>query len=522
MSLVSISYTSDNLCDLQVSEYTVKGILSSIDKTKGSGCDGIHSIFLSQCAESLAFPITHIFNDCLQQGICPQIWKQAYITPVHKKGSKSCIDNYRPISKLNILSKLLEKVVYNSIYPTLSRAISERQHGFMKNRSTTSNLTSFTDFVLNGMEKGGQVDVVYTDFEKAFDRVDHIILLAKLQALGIRGNLFRWVQSYLSNRSQAVVLGGFKSDFISIPSGVPQGSHLGPLFYNVYIHDINSCFQNSHHLLYADDKKVYMKIRSIEDCILLQNDLTNLQTYYDRNNIAISIGKCQCISFTRKHKPISFNYNFNNVTVQRVELVRDLGVWLDSKMLMSHHVGITFSKAYRNLGFVLRTCKAFKNVNSLLVVYYAYVRSILEYASPIWSPCYITYKQKIERTQKIFLKHLNFRNKIRFNDYTENCRHFNLLTLDERRSLMDMSLLYDLLRGRLDCPELLARLALAAPRRRTRHTPLLHVPPHSTNYAQNAVLSRLPRLYNKKFSEVDIFSGSKLLFKNNIKKVILT
>lgn len=160
------------------------------------------------------------------------------------------------------MSKLFESVVYVHLKPIISRSIPYEQHGFMKHRSTVTNLDVFTDYVLRSMDDRCQVDVIYTDFEKAFDRVDHVILLQKLSDLGINGNLLRWVTSYIKNRMQAVVTGSARSNFIIIPSGVPQGSILGPLFYNAYPFDIGSCFRNAQYLMFADDMKVFFKIRS--------------------------------------------------------------------------------------------------------------------------------------------------------------------------------------------------------------------------------------------------------------------
>lgn len=367
------------------------------------------------------------------------------------------------------------------------------------------------------MEGGGQVDVVYTDFEKAFDRVDHALLLQKLRHLGIHGDLLRWTESYLSRRSQAVVLGGYRSDYITIPSGVPQGSHLGPLFYNAYIFDIADVFSHANHLLYADDKKVFLRVRSVADCELLEHDLNNLFNYYVNNNINISIPKCQCISFTRKRNPIIFPYNFNNVPVERVEGVRDLGVWFDSEMLLTTHYNNIVNKAYRNLGFVIRTCQPFKSSLSLKLVYFAYVRSILEYASPIWSPFYAKHKTHLEGIQRKFIKHLNYKRNSNSESYADDCRSHGLLTLEERRIILDMGLLHDILSGRLDCPEMVAHIAIKSPRRRTRHTSLFHVPFHSTNYGKNSVFSRIFDSYNKKFSHLDPFLHSKHTFKAKVK-----
>lgn len=510
------------LSSIDINEDIVTKLLQSLDKNKGAGCDNIPPYFLASCAKSLSLPLTILFRKSLNDCTFPSVWKQAQIVPIHKKGSKSAIENYRPISILCTISKIFEKVIFDKIYPFISPLIPPNQHGFMRRRSTTSNLSLFSNYILCQMENGGQVDVIYTDFEKAFDRVDHDILLRKLQHLGIHGDLLRWVRSYLSNRSQAVVLGGFRSNYITIPSGIPQGSHLGPLLYNIYIHDIGHAIQNSKHLLYADDKKIYLTVRSLADCKRLQNDLNNLYEYYVLNKITVSTEKCQCISFTRKTRPIMFTYNFNNVVISRCEMVRDLGVYLDRKMLFSYHIDIIVTNAYRNLGFIIRTCRPFKSELSLKIVYYAYVRSILEYASSIWSPCYDKYILRLEKIQKKFLKYINFKcKKFCYNtSYKELCRGYNILTLEERRQQTDMALLYDIICNGFDCPELVEQIFIRTPRRRTTHTTLFHVPFHSTNYGKNSVFTRIVHTYNQLFPDIDPFNGSKHIFMSKIRQHI--
>jgi hypothetical protein len=504
----------DILSRISVSQSGVEKLLRTLDVSKGSGCDGVPPLFLKMCAKSLSYPIFILYEQSLKQCVCPVMWKKAHIVPVHKKGSKSEITNYRPISILNTLSKLLEKLIYNGIYRIVKQGISHHQHGFLRHRSTISNLAEFTDYVLRGMECHGQVDVIYTDFEKAFDRVDHAILLNKLFRLGIRGDLLGWVTSYLTNRSQAVVMGGFRSDFIRVPSGVPQGSHLGPLFYCAYIYDIHRCFKNSEHILYADDKKVYKTVSSFSDCVSVQDDLNTLVDYYKTNNITVNINKCQCISFSHRRKEIiEFDYNFGGERISRTNLVRDLGILMDSKMLFSDHVNYVTNKAYRNLGFLMRTCRPFGNCHSLKIVYYAYCRSILEYGSPVWNPQYDVYIKMLERIQKKFINHLNFKYFKRKQNYAEDCKHYNLLPLDSRRNLLDLCLLYDVVNHRLDAPNLLRLVTFCTPKYRTRHTPLFQIPRHRRNYTRNAVMTRLPRAYNRKFAHIDIFNISKQALK---------
>lgn len=513
--------TTDFISTISINEVKVLQLLSDLDTNKGSGCDNVAPFFIVKCAKSISKPLTLIFNMSINEGVFPTIWKKARIVPVHKKGLKSKVENYRPVSILNIFSKIFERIVYDAIYSVIANAVPVEQHGFLKGRSTITNLSIFSNYIISNMEKGRQVDVVYTDFEKAFDRVDHAILIQKLEKLGISGNLLRWTESYLSNRSQMVVVGGYKSNYVTIPSGVPQGSLLGPLLYNSYLYDVYTCIKHSRFLMYADDTKLYTDITNIQDASKLQNDLYNLEEYYQRNRITVNAKKCNIISFGRKRQPIICNYTINNVPLERVSLIRDLGVYLDTKFSLIQHIDMICTKAYKTLGFIMRTCSVFSNSMCIKTVYFAYVRSILEYGCSIWSPNYIIHKQHIESIQKKFISFLCYRTRRSYLNYEEGCNGFHLLSLENRRIMLDMMLLYDLMNSRVDCPELVGRVLFLAPRRRTRRPALLHAPPHRTNYGLNEPLTRLTRLYNKLFGEIDPFHQSKPTFRKNIIRNLL-
>lgn len=209
---------------IEIDPIVVNKHLKALDLNKSAGPDSLPAIFFVKCADVLTEPVTLFFRRSLAEGVMPARWKSAFITPIHKKGAKTEIVNYRPISKLCILAKLLERIVYDQLYNSLSASFLPQQHGFIQGKSTVSNLMLFTDFVSGQMDDGAQIDAVYTDYSKAFDRVDHDILLRKLFELGIRGDLYRWFSSYVRNRTQAVVLSGYTSAWIEVPSSVPQGS----------------------------------------------------------------------------------------------------------------------------------------------------------------------------------------------------------------------------------------------------------------------------------------------------------
>lgn len=285
---------------------------------------------------------------------------------------------------------------------------------------------------------------------------------------------------------------------------------------------MHECFTYSKHLLYADDKKIFLKINTIEDCHKLQNDLDKLTEYYKCNRISVNIDKCTVITYNRKPRPICHTYKINNQIIKRVSDVRDLGVHLESKMLFNKHIDIAVSKAYWNLGFVFRVCKPFNDISCIKAVYFAYVRSILEFASIIWNPHYTVYKNDIERIQMKFIKYINYKKKVNFPSYAEACAFHGIETLENRRKMLDMAFLHDIVNSTLDCSPLTSLISMVVPRRPPRHElyGVFYVPGSKTNYGSNEYISRVTKYYNKNFSSVDIYSMSKKRFKNEVMKRI--
>lgn len=192
--------------------------------------------------------------------------------PVHKKGSKRDIDNYRGITNLSAVSKLFQLIIMKPLLSHCKHYLSDDQHGFMTGRSTTTNLLCLTSYVMQTMREGLQTDVIYTDLFAAFDKLNHAIAIAKLQRLGVGGSLLDWFRSYLSDRQLIVTLGDVHSSKFPATSGIPQGSHLGPLIFLLYFNDVNSVLEGPR-LSYADDLKMFLRIRSIHDCHSLQEQL---------------------------------------------------------------------------------------------------------------------------------------------------------------------------------------------------------------------------------------------------------
>lgn len=386
-----LSDSDVHLSDIHLSLQKIQYELKYLDANKGPGPDGLPAIFLKNTSGSVCTPLYIIYNKCLREGTCPALWKMSNIVPVHKSGSRSEVDKYRPISIMSVLSKLLERLIHSVIYPALHKIILPEQHGFVKKRSTTTNLMLFTSFIFESIDNREQVDAVYTDFQKAFDKVDHVLLLNKLAYNGIRGNLLRWFCSYISNRSQRVVVNGFASNSVRVTSGVPQGSILGPLLFVIFINDIKKCFLNTKFLLYADDLKIYKTIHSIADCNLFQDDLDRFSNYCITNKLHLSLSKCNTIIFTKNKNITRFTYTLCEAPLREVTTVRDLGVTLDSKFKLDQHIEQIVSKAFQMYGFVMRAAVDFKRPSTYLHLYKTIIRPQLEYAVPIWNPYFKKY-----------------------------------------------------------------------------------------------------------------------------------
>ena len=499
-----------NVCEITLSTDIVLKGLKALDPSKGAGIDNVPPVFLKYAAESLMKPLHYLFNNFLKEGYFPDLWKSARITPVHKDGSRKEVTNYRPISILSALSKLFEKLVHDAIYPLIHNNIIPQQHGFVKKRSTVTNLFIYMTDLFKNLDVNDQTDSVYTDFRKAFDRVDHKILLEKLAYNGIRGNLWRWFKSYITNRTQKVMINGYESNTIPITSGVPQGSILGPLLFVIFINDIGKCFKFCDYLLYADDLKIYHVIKDSSDHHKFQEDLHQFDEYCRINKLKLSVDKCKTITFTKKKHPRKHTYILGGTTLESVHTIKDLGITLDSKLTLDKHVNNICNKAYAMYGFVIRSSNEFKRSSTYIHLYKSLIRSQLEYATVVWSPFYQKYISDVEKVQKKILKCVQFKCYRSRMSYAQLLDRHNLLDLKSRRLQLQATLLYDVCHYIYDCASIVNNIAYHVPvrsyTRACRSSKLFHTTRCRTNTGKRSPLYRMADTYNRYFSNIDIFA----------------
>jgi hypothetical protein len=412
--------------------------LQSIKQDTSCGPDGLTAVFLNNCAASLALPFFIIMESSIRDCTFPDTWKDAYITPVFKNGSPYLPENYRPISLLSIVSKILERIVHKQLFQQCEDLgiLPASQHGFMPGRSCLTNLLSTYDEITRLVDQGVSCDTVFLDFSKAFDSISHTTLITKLQTFGIQNNIVAWLHSYLFNRRQCVHLRGSKSTWIFVPSGVPQGSVLGPLLFNIYMSDLHPLLK-SKSCSYADDFKLFSPSFSST----IQEDLDRISSWASLNLLSINNKKSTVLHFGHANPRRGYFISGNKLSLS--SSTKDLGVIIDSSLKFDVHVDSIIKKTYNKAHFIMRS---FCHLNTKLfsALFKTFIRPCLEYCNQICRPVYSTHLEKLELCQRRITKWCPAIRKL---DYTERLQRLNLPSIKERFRRGDVILVYQLLNG---------------------------------------------------------------------------
>jgi hypothetical protein len=389
--------------------------------------------------------------------------------PIFKKGDKSDVSNYRSVAIQNSMAKLFDLVVFEVVRNELRHQLCIQQHGFVSKKSTVTNLLSYASELSRSIEKGDEVDSVYTDFSKAFDKVSHQVIMEKLIDIGFGGSLLKWLQSYIVGRKYSVRFGNANSSKLSATSGVPAGTHGGPDLFLVMINDLADILHHSKISMYADDCKIFKEIHSEEDRIMLQGDVNRFNEWCEINKLAMNVDKCVSITFSRKFKSTSREYSLNGKTLMQVDSVRDLGVDFEAGLSFSKHISKSISSALRVLGFIRRFSQDFRDPMILKILYCSLVRPHLEYGSIVWSPRSAKDVNRIEAVQRKFTKIICFRLIPQRNlSYFDRCAYLGLETLEKRRAIMSQVFVSNVINGKINSSEILQEMQFKVPRMSSR------------------------------------------------------
>lgn len=366
-------------------------------------------------------------------GHIPQILKTAHIIPIHKGGSRGIAKNYRPIALTSHLIKIFEKVVRKRIvdYMELHGLFNPSQHGFRLGRSCLSQLIAHYDRILELLENGGNVDVIYIDFAKAFDKVDFGITLQKLSDLGIRGEVGRWIFSFLTKRSQVVLVNNGRSQPEEVLSGVPQGSVLGPLLFLILLGDIDEGLVRSFLSSFADDTRIVSQILSTQDVVSFQQDLNTVYSWTERNNMQLNGDKFEHIRYGNQHdlQTDSCYVSSSGSVIKEKESVKDLGVIMSNTGQFKEHIQHSIAEAKKQCSWILRTFYT-REAPLMLTLWKSLVQSRLEYCSQLWCPLQTGDIQSIEMVQRSFIRKISGCRNL---NYWEQLKFLNLYSLERRR-----------------------------------------------------------------------------------------
>ena len=389
-------------------------------------------------------PLSIIYRSFIDLHTLPLEWKTAIIIPVFKKGSPSDPSNYRPIALTPTCCKILESLIAAELIKFLNdhNLICKHQHGFLKKHSTITNLLeSVNDWTLSLSNKKS-VAIAYIDFTRAFDSVSHPKLLHKLESYGIHGNLLFWILSFLTERRQSVKVGSSFSKFCPVSSGIPQGSVIGPLLFNLFINDITDQLDNTTtSKIFADDIKIYTEFDIISSTNSLQNHLDLIHKWSTSWQLPISHSKCNML-FLGRHKPTTA-FNISNSPLNVSEFIVDLGVTIDPELKFSNHIIGIVTRAKQRAALIHR-CFLSRKICIIVRAFKTYVRPLVEYAPQIWSPYLSSLISLIEGVQRSFTKRLQGLTDL---SYSERLVKLKLQSLEHRRLIFDLVLCYNIVHG---------------------------------------------------------------------------
>jgi len=393
-------------------EIEIKNIISNLGVNKASGPNSIPTSLLKEFSSLLIEPITNLINKSLTEGTFPSLFKMAQICPIYKKSDKTKCANYRPISLLSNLSKIFERIMYNRLEKYLEKhsLLYDHQFGFRKSFSTEHALMSITEQIRSNFRKKSYSCGVFVDLEKAFDTVNHSILISKLRYYGLKEPSLSWLSSYLSNRLQQVSLNGQLSTPKQVTCGVPQGSILGPLLFLIYINDMNKAINNSTVYHFADDTNLLYSHKNPKTLKKVMNiDLKSLYEWLCANRLSLNVSKTEFMIFRPPKKTLSNRIvlTLNRTKIYESTKIKYLGLLLDSRLSWKEHINELTKKLGRSVGMLYKA-REYCPTSVLKSLYYSIFHSHVSYGIPVWGYANDDYIKKISKMQKKAIRAITF------------------------------------------------------------------------------------------------------------------
>ena len=439
------------LSEIEVSEKEVFKQLKNLKPRKAAGLDNMQPVVLREVAAELSKPLKIIYQLSLNTGTLPLKWLQAGVVPVFKKGSTTDPANYRPVSLTSVLCKVLEKIVVNCIIEHIKKnqLTTKVQHGFTPKKSITTNLLEVLNIWSEALMHNIPVDIIYLDYAKAFDTVPHKRLIKQVETFGIQGQVLKWIQAFLTDRKQKVLVNGVESSWSPVESGIPQGSILGPILFTLFVNDIPSNIK-TFISMYADDTKIYSPLASDENALELVEDLAYVQEWARKMQMRFHPSKCKVMHLGQNNPKYDYymqdKYTESTCqqhTLEKTLLEKDLGVFVDSELDFSWHVIEKVNKANKLLGYLRHSFKHL-NKQSLSMLYKSIIRPHLEFASCIWAP---KHQYNIQRLEKVQQRATRMVPELRNFTYEQRLCILKLETLSYRRMRSDLIEAYRIISG---------------------------------------------------------------------------
>lgn len=438
-----------NAFDFECTTDEIAKIISELNPRKDPGPMEIPASFFKNNLELITPFLTDVMNVIIRLGYIPPAWKNSFIIPIPKKGNLAQVENYRGVAIQAIIPKMIDRLITMKLTKLFDPHITKAQHGFRKGRSIITNLLEVTQRLHENKPKRVQTDIVYIDYSRAFDTIDHRLLAVKMAKLGMPFILYRIIMSFVANRTYQLKIDRQPMElFITPGSGVPQGSHCGPVLFSLYCNDMIEAISDATVSMFADDSKLIKDIKSEDDVRALQRALNQLERWATRNKLIINVSKTYMMSYN--DRGFNTSYHLNHEKLKRVHQIRDLGVIFDSELTFRHHLEQLSLKVRRMMGAAKRFVRRLKSGQLMPRVYTTFILPHCEFASAVWDQNQIGMINPIMISQmkmsQIATQHLRASDH-RFRNFNYRLAEIQMLSLKDRREMQLAIFMVQTIRG---------------------------------------------------------------------------